>query len=78
MSPSQGATKWYPYSPNRRKGNDSSMCPLHFPSVHLMDNSKIREIISNFWQELRDSPEGSLHVSGGCLCLGSKVGDGRG
>ena len=41
----QGATKWYPYIPNRRAGNDSPMCPLHCPGVRLMYTSKIREII---------------------------------
>ena len=37
----QGATKWYPYIPNRRTGNDSPICPLHCPGVRLMHTSKI-------------------------------------
>ena len=41
----QGATKLYPYIPNRRAGNDSPMCALHCPGVRLMHTSKIREII---------------------------------
>ena len=47
LSPPPGATKWYPYSPNRGAVNDSPMCPLHCPGVRLMQNSKIREIISD-------------------------------
>ena len=43
----QGATKWYPYSPNLRAGNDSPMCPLHCLGVCLMHTSKKREIISD-------------------------------
>ena len=47
VPPPQGATKWYPYSPNRRVGNDtcSPMCPSHCPGVRLMHTSKVREII---------------------------------
>ena len=46
MSSPQGATKWYPYSPKTREGNDSSMGPLQRHGVRLMHTSKIREIIS--------------------------------
>ena len=31
MSPPQGATKWYPYSPNRRAGNESPIGSLTLP-----------------------------------------------
>ena len=47
MSAPQGATKWYPYSPNWKVGNDSPMGPLHCPGVRLMHTSKIREILSD-------------------------------
>ena len=44
LSPSLAATKWYPYSPNQSAGNDSLLCPLQCPGIHLMPTSKIREI----------------------------------
>ena len=44
MPPPEGATKWYPYSPNRRAGNDSIMCPLHRQGVRFMHTSKIRPV----------------------------------
>ena len=45
MPQPQGPTKWYPYNPNLRAGNDGPMCPLHCLGVCLMQTSKIREII---------------------------------
>ena len=47
MSQPQGATKWYPYSPNWRVGNDRPMGQLHCPIDRLMHTSEIREIISD-------------------------------
>ena len=41
MFPPQLATKWYPYSPNWRLGNDSPLGPLQCLGVRLMHTSKI-------------------------------------
>ena len=46
MSPLQGATKWYPYGPNWKVGNDSPTGHFHCLGVCSMHTSKIREIKS--------------------------------
>jgi len=68
VPPPQGATKWYPYSPNRRVGNDSPMCPSHCPGVRLMHTSKIREIIVDLLSYARVECE-KVQVS----CIGPKA-----
>ena len=40
-------TKWYPYNPNWKVGNDSPMGPLRCRGVRLLHTSKTREIISD-------------------------------
>ena len=47
VSEPQGATKWYPYSPNWRVGNDSPMCRADCRGVRLVISSKVREIIGD-------------------------------
>jgi hypothetical protein len=40
------ATWWYPYSPNLRPANESHIGPRHYPGIHSMHTSKIREIMA--------------------------------